>query len=314
MRWKLGEEGQEQGQRRWGGRTFGKAGAYELGQGKELLPFVGEVDVGDGNLPAGVAAGDSGAEGAGDDLVAEADADEPYAVRVECLAGVGSESAYPVVVIEGVVARPGEQEGVDIGEGRVRGRVVDDVVGRDGGEGAEILWRGKRLARGREEGGEDAAVGSIAGHGFGLGGVAREYGEAHGPGWRGAHGDFSRGGGEGDPAIEQDGRGGDEKEEEEEEGRSAVAQEGHTKMKKKKGEDEAPGEEDKPAPKRGQSDAAEAIGDDCDAGAPCLEEPHAGGKKCGGATDSSTASDRAERGGKVHRLCERRRLGGRGQG
>ena len=89
----------------------------------------------------------------------------------------------PRVVIEGSVLAASQQQGVDLVERGVGGRVVDDVVG---GDGDACLREGLGRCGGGEQGREDAAVGLVAGLGLWLGGVVFEHGEAEGAGC-GAH-------------------------------------------------------------------------------------------------------------------------------
>lgn len=153
-----------------------KRGTYHLFQTEYLFALVGQVDLGDGDLPSAVILGDAGVEGAADDLVAEADADDADAAGVEGLAGVVGEGDDPLVVEVGRVLGAGDEDGVDVVEGGVGGGVVDDVVAGDG----EVGGDGVRVGGGGEEGREEAGVVAVAGDGLGLRGVGFEDGEADG--------------------------------------------------------------------------------------------------------------------------------------
>ena len=118
----------------------------------------------------------------------EAHAHDAHAARLERAPREFDETQDPRVIVKGRVARPCEQQGVDVVEVRIRVQVVDDVVAGDG-DGQVVdggRGRSKSARRGVEECGEDTGVVAVAGTGLGLWRVALEDGESEGCG--GAHG------------------------------------------------------------------------------------------------------------------------------
>ena len=142
-------------------------------------------------LPAVGAGDDAGAEGARDNLVAEADADEADTAG-ERAAHEGEQGDDPGVVAEGAVARPRHQDAVDGGERRV-GLDGDDVPA------LQLQRRRRRRARfqrgggGREQRAPHAGVAAQVDARAVEGLVALEHGDAEGRG-RGHGGGAGRAG------------------------------------------------------------------------------------------------------------------------
>jgi hypothetical protein len=114
------------------------------------------------------------AERAGDDLVAEADADYADARVGDGGAGEVDEGGDPLVVFEGRVFGSRDEDGVDIREVGVRGQVVDYIVAR---EGKDAVDRG-RVYGADEEVLEDAVVAVVTGVDAREGRVGFEDGQA----------------------------------------------------------------------------------------------------------------------------------------
>lgn len=99
----LAEENTPRGSRAKKKEIFGVSrNTYQLVFSKYLLAPSGEVDFANAHLPAGIAPSNRGIQGPRNDLVAEADADDPHAVLGENFGCVGHEVLDPGRVVESV--------------------------------------------------------------------------------------------------------------------------------------------------------------------------------------------------------------------
>ncbi len=133
--------------------------------------------------------------------MAKADANDAHAARRERGLRVLDEPQDPRVAVKRVVAGPGNQNRVDVVEGRVRVEVVDDAVARNGQLVRQPLGRRRDVACALEELRKDVRVRADALAGLGLRRVGLEHGEPERSGER--HGG---GGGAGRRRRRTDGR------------------------------------------------------------------------------------------------------------
>lgn len=145
-------------------------------QAKNFLAFGRQVNSGDGYFPALGVAADLASQSAAQDLVAKADANDAHAVRRERRLCVLDQLQDPRVIVKGVVARPGNQNRIDVVEGRVGVQVVDDAVAGNGQLVRELLGRRRDVAGALEELCEDGRVVADARAGLRLRRVGLEHG------------------------------------------------------------------------------------------------------------------------------------------